>query len=429
MANKKKPYSKKSVNGEPNPHLKQSYTSGSEQFPGDSLIEYNQPESSPYESQIITIRVGSRTYRIPVCYIQNYPQFSSSLPWEPHYILSEVDDEVGHTVVHFLCTGNYETLRTASEPGVSKMAIEYRRSMLVYQAARKYDLYNLETYAKKYIEMFGESMSTFDRMEAAREIYSKLPQDETWLASYINKQLRIAFSLDKNIFQREEFYHGVGKDPVFDKAVMRMVVDIYSEILSRQVTETTPEEDAAEDCAAEDCAAEDGAAEEGAVEEYGAAEDGAAEKGSVEEYGAVEDGAAEEGNVEEDGAQEAVNLEVPAEPSGSTLNFEWGENWTSSSHLGLVSRDTGNRNMGKDTNLWYSKNEEEESVGFGAPYKEIKWKKTKGLLRQDALDAAHEQDQDAFGSQQIAYHWVVQNTKEHAKERALAYRLSLPHTD
>ena len=46
MANKKKPYSKKSVNGEPNPHLKQSHASGSEQSLGDSLIEYNQPESS-----------------------------------------------------------------------------------------------------------------------------------------------------------------------------------------------------------------------------------------------------------------------------------------------------------------------------------------------------------------------------------------------
>ncbi|EAW14873.1 uncharacterized protein ACLA_002840 [Aspergillus clavatus NRRL 1] len=287
---KKKPYSNRSVNDKPNPHLKQSL--------GDSLIEYNQPEWSPYESQIISIRIGCRTYRIPACCIQNYPQLSSSRSWESDYILSEVDDEVGHTVVHFLRTGNYETLRAASEPGVSKMAIEYRRSMLVYQAARKYDLCDLETYAKKYIEMFGESMSTFDRMEAAREIYSRLPQDETWLASYINKQLRIAFSLDETIFQREEFYHGVGKDPVFDKAVMRMVVNIYSELLSRRNTETTPEEGVAEEGTAEDCAVEDGAdaAEVGAVEES-AVGDGAAEDNAAGEYGAAEEGAVEEGAV------------------------------------------------------------------------------------------------------------------------------------
>ncbi|KAJ5196737.1 hypothetical protein N7449_007216 [Penicillium cf. viridicatum] len=66
-ANKKKPYSKKSVNGEPNPHLKQSHASRSEQSLEDSLIEYNQPESFSY-----------------LC--------------ESHYILSEVDEGVGHTV-------------------------------------------------------------------------------------------------------------------------------------------------------------------------------------------------------------------------------------------------------------------------------------------------------------------------------------------
>jgi hypothetical protein len=102
-------------------------------------------------------------------------------------------------------------------------------------------------------------------MEAARELYSKLHQDETWLASYIDKQLQIAFSQDKKIFQREEFYDSVVRDPVFDKAVMRMIVNIYSEVLSRQVTETTPEGSIAEEGAAEDCAAEDGTVEEGAV--------------------------------------------------------------------------------------------------------------------------------------------------------------------
>ncbi|KAH3511951.1 hypothetical protein KXV55_002216 [Aspergillus fumigatus] len=339
MANKKQPYSKKSVNGEPNPHLKQSHASGSEQSLGDSLIEYNQPESSPYESPTITIRIGHRTYRIPVCYVQNYPQFSSPHPWEPHYTLSEVDDEVGHTIVHFLCTGNYETLRTASETGVSKIAIEYRRSMLVYEAANKYGLYDLAAYAKKYIEMFGKSMTIFDRMEAAREIYSKLPTDEIWLAGYIYKQLRIAFSLDTNIFHHEEFYLGVGKDPVFDKAVMRMVVNIYSEALSREVDETTPEGSIAEEGAAEDCAVEDGAVEDGAVEE----------------------GAAEE----------AVDIKIPAEPSGT----EWGENWVSSSKLELLPLHTGNGGMGKDTNLWPSKNKAEESVGFTSPYEEIKYEK------------------------------------------------------
>ncbi|GFG19063.1 hypothetical protein IFM5058_09663 [Aspergillus udagawae] len=150
MANEMKPCSKKSLNGEPNPHLKQSHASGSEESLGDSLIEYNQPESSAekiHDSNMLHPKIST---------VQQFPS------WIPRYTLSEVDEEVGHPVVHFLCTGNYETLRTASQPGASKAAIKYRRSMLDYQAARDYDLYDLETYAKKYIEMFGKSMSIFD---------------------------------------------------------------------------------------------------------------------------------------------------------------------------------------------------------------------------------------------------------------------------
>ncbi|GFF31151.1 hypothetical protein IFM46972_03141 [Aspergillus udagawae] len=44
---------------------------------------------------------------------------------------------------------------------------------------------------------------------------------------------KIAFST------KSEFYLGIGKDPAFDKAVMRMAVNIYSEVLPRQVTKTT----------------------------------------------------------------------------------------------------------------------------------------------------------------------------------------------
>ncbi|KAH1604417.1 hypothetical protein KXX21_006992 [Aspergillus fumigatus] len=172
-------------------------------------------------------------------------------------------------------------------------------------------------------------------MEAAREIYSKLPKDEIWLTGYIYKQLQITFSLDRNIFQRVDLYDGVGKDPNFDKDVMRMVVNIYSEVLSRQVNETALEGSIAEEGAAEDCAAEDSAVEEGAVEdgvveedtvEEGAVEDGAVEDGAVEdgavEDGAVEDGAVENGVADNSTLKEAVNLSIPLQASGTALCFE-----------------------------------------------------------------------------------------------------------
>ncbi|EAW24053.1 uncharacterized protein NFIA_036250 [Aspergillus fischeri NRRL 181] len=375
---KKKFYSKK--NGESNLHLEEPQASGLERsLLRDSQIEYNQPESS--------------TYMIPVCYIQKYFQFDSSLSWESHYKLSEVDEEVGHTIVHFLCTGSYETLRTASDSGLSNMATEYRRSMLVYHAARKYDLYDLEMYAKKYIKMFGESMSAFDSMEAARKIYSKLPQGEVWLPNYLHEQLRVAFLSDTNIFQREEFYDGVGEDPDFDKAVMRMVVNIYSEALSKQGTEAIPEETHLEDSVAKEGTVEGNDVENHVSEETVAevpvaeetvAEDTAAEVPVAEDC-IAEECVAEGNDVEDPVAEEAfaedtddVSFDSPAEPSRTTLDFGWGKNWDTGSKLGSVSLDAGNGRMERDTNWWHSKNEAGESVGFSVPHEEIKYEKKKG---------------------------------------------------
>ncbi|KAH1605861.1 hypothetical protein KXX21_006141 [Aspergillus fumigatus] len=377
MGNRKKnAYSK--TNGESNMHMEEPPGSGLEGSPPrDAQIEYNQPESSPYESPIATVHIGRRTYMIPVCYIEKYPQFDTSLIWQFNYKLSEVDEEVGHTIAHFLCTGSYETLRTTSDSGLSNVAIEYRRSMLVYHAARKYDLYDLEVYAKKYIQMFGQSMSAFDSMEAARKIYSKLPRDEAWLPSYLHERLRLAFLMDANIFQGDEFYDGVGKDPDFDKAVMRMVVNIYSEALSKQGTAAVLEETVAEEGVAEEDLTEPPFAEEAFAED------------AVAEPPVAEEAFAEPPVAEV--VEDAASFSLPAEPSRITLDLGWGKVRDTGSKTGLRFLDAGNGHMEKDTNGWHSNNEAGESVGFSVPPKEVKSGKKNGKVKKTKKSNKKEQ--------------------------------------
>jgi hypothetical protein len=184
-------------------------------------------------------------------------------------------------------------------------------------------------------------------------------------ATSTNK-LQVAFSLDTSIFKCEEFYDCVGRDPYFDKAVMRMVVNIYSEVLSRQATETIPEEGVAEDGAVEDGAVEDGAVEDGAVED-GAVEDGAVEDGAVED-GAVEDGvaekcgAAEDGAVDEGAVEEPVNLGIPPQPSGPARSFGW-DHWTLRSKLGASFSGNSQLEFEKDTNSLYPENKLRSQAG------------------------------------------------------------------
>jgi hypothetical protein len=97
---------------------------------------------------------------------------------------------------------------------------------------------------------------------------------------------------------------------------------------------------------------------------------------------------------EEGAAEDAVNLEVPAEPPRSTLSFEWGENWTSSSQLGRFFSQYAKPNMENDTNLGYPNNKAEESVGLSAPSKEIKSKKGKGKKKKNNNNNNNKKDRN-----------------------------------
>lgn len=172
--------------------------------------------------------IGDKKYGIPEHYLLKCPQLDRQ-SWGSFTItLSDVDEDVGHTFVHFLYSGSYETLNSALDQGTSCVAREYRRSILVYKAARLYDLPGLEVLARKYIEQFGESLPLFDILRATRDAFSRLPKDESWLPSYIKRNLQQSFMSDRSIFKRDEIYSVLGEDHDFDKAVMRMIVDIYS---------------------------------------------------------------------------------------------------------------------------------------------------------------------------------------------------------
>ena len=73
--------------------------------------------------------------------------------------MSDVHEDVGHTFVHFLYSGDYETLNWPLDESTSDIAREYKRSILVYQASRIYYLPDLEALAKQKIEQLGEEVS------------------------------------------------------------------------------------------------------------------------------------------------------------------------------------------------------------------------------------------------------------------------------
>jgi hypothetical protein len=131
-------------------------------------------------------------------------------------------------VVHFLYTGQYETLGSTPDENISSLDLEYQRSVQAYHAARTYGLNGLEDMATKYIKSLGESMSIFKILRVAQTVFSRLPEDDTWFHDYLQQNLQNALVHDGNLFKKDELHDAFGGDPVLYKAVMKMMVDIYS---------------------------------------------------------------------------------------------------------------------------------------------------------------------------------------------------------
>jgi hypothetical protein len=131
-------------------------------------------------------------------------------------------------LVHFLYTGKYETICSQLDIDTSDLAKEYRKSLLVYQASRTYGLTDLEALAKYYVEHLGEEMSTHDILRITRDVFSKLPEGETWLPSYIEKALKCLLKPGNSEFDLDDVYKTLGHDHHFDNTVMKMMVQILS---------------------------------------------------------------------------------------------------------------------------------------------------------------------------------------------------------
>ncbi|CBF82344.1 hypothetical protein AN9197.2 [Aspergillus nidulans FGSC A4] len=207
---------------EPEPPEAEPVEAQLSELPG---IEYNQPASSPYEYPIAIVKIGRKSYGIPAYYIRCIPQIKCEFEWHPlgSVSLTDVDEDIGHTFVHFLYTGQYETLYSNCD-----RVREYRRSVFAYQAARKYGLPVLEALAKRYIEHFSEFTPLENILGTAVDVFTKLPHDEVWFQRYLRGYFVQSYRENMHFFHRDEFTKSTGMCPPLDRIILQLTVDILS---------------------------------------------------------------------------------------------------------------------------------------------------------------------------------------------------------
>jgi hypothetical protein len=143
--------------------------------------------------------------------------------------LHDVDEDIGHTLVHYLYTGTYQTLKLEGISDLSDSETEYRRAGLVYCTARLYGLDRLAEHAMQNMELFEKDLSAFQVLDTARELYPKLPADEIWFPEHLKAKIETAFEADQTIFTQDQFLSRIGNAATFTRALVKMIAEIYNE--------------------------------------------------------------------------------------------------------------------------------------------------------------------------------------------------------
>lgn len=204
---------------------------------------------SPYITPVFTLLVGFS--RVPYT-IQEHLLYQSPLwrtkclskPWGNKLALPDVNEDIGHSLVHYLYTGDYQTLKpqiisvktpdelnnpsaTSKEPEAHGLR-EYRRSVRLYCVARTYGLEGLGSLSVYHMENPQDKISIWNILDIAGEAYGTLPDHEEWFTEYLRRKLEAALRVDRSLLKRQDFLGRIGMVKKFDQALMKSIAEIYT---------------------------------------------------------------------------------------------------------------------------------------------------------------------------------------------------------
>ncbi|CAN9182578.1 unnamed protein product [Alternaria alternata] len=205
-----------------------------------------QPVTSPYTSPSVTLHFGPtlQEYYLPDILLQRLERIPSRDPWTGKIHLADVDASIGHVLIHFLHTGQYQTLSEEDLESTEKTQQDtvlngFQTALLTLEAAKKYGVPGLQDVAQVELERRGEDMCLRDSVRVIREDFMVGPSGEhAWLRDYVSMKVRSAFEHDPSAILAPDFFDSIGS-PTLTKLVARIIVGLYSEEVDKLRKEKT----------------------------------------------------------------------------------------------------------------------------------------------------------------------------------------------
>ncbi|KAL1871513.1 hypothetical protein Plec18167_007073, partial [Paecilomyces lecythidis] len=147
--------------------------------------------------------------------------------------LDGIDITIGHTFVHYLYTGTYQTLMH-QQYDIAEEHAEYRKSVFTYRAAKQYQLPGLEDLARTHMAEYEKYLPINVILDVGKDVYRRLgdDDDDEWYSDYLRTKIWSAFEEDEHLFSQEYFTQGLGEVTRFDKFLVSTMVRLFSEKIS-----------------------------------------------------------------------------------------------------------------------------------------------------------------------------------------------------
>lgn len=141
--------------------------------------------------------------------------------------LPDLDKATAHTLVHYLYSGRYQSLRLDDTSAATPLP-RYKLATCAFCAAVRYKLPGLADLAKLKITSLDESLSILDILSVAREnAFPGLPESETWYAEYVQHAIKRAAESDPELFTKALFADQVEGDRRYKQVVLNAIVSTY----------------------------------------------------------------------------------------------------------------------------------------------------------------------------------------------------------
>ncbi|KAL3454820.1 hypothetical protein BJX65DRAFT_301447 [Aspergillus insuetus] len=198
--------------------------------------EHSQAVTSPYGGRAIEVLIGHKQelYIVPSNLARQIPCLRPGCEFDGIVRLRDVNEDVGHTFMHFLYTGEYTTAKSQSATasataldGTTDTQTEYNRSVLAYQAAISCGsgLEGLAEHARNCMQVLDNHIPIFDIISLGRNTMAKI--DDAWFSKYLTDRIIASFEEDEAILQEEKFFELFGQSVGFDKFLSKVMAKAY----------------------------------------------------------------------------------------------------------------------------------------------------------------------------------------------------------